>query len=117
MEEQRQFVRLDTRLNASYTVLSTGAAEHTVTKNVGGGGICLFTERVLVPGTRLQVAMQLLEGERTVHFVAEVVWSEAYEVIGKTERRRAVETGMRFVEIAPADQDAVMQHVILRLQR
>lgn len=117
MEEQRQFVRLDARLDVTYTVLQTGAVGQAVTKNISGGGVCIFTERVLAPGTRLQVAMKLPEGERPVNFIAEVVWSEAYEIIGKAERRRAVETGVRFVEIAPPDQEAVMQHVILRLQR
>ena len=116
MEEQRQFVRLDTRLDTTYTVLSTGAVGQVVTKNIGGGGVCVFTEHVLAAGTRLQMALKLPDGERTVHCIAEVVWSEAYEIIGKTERRRAVETGVRFVEVTPQDQEAIMQHVILRLQ-
>ena len=116
MEERRKFVRLDTRLNASYTVLPAGTSQRTVTKGVGGGGVCFFTERVLPPGSRLQVALKLPETEQPVNFIAEVVWSELYEVIGKEERRRAVETGVRFVEIAPKDQDAVMRHVILSLQ-
>ena len=116
MEERRKFVRLDTRAEVTCTTLSTGKVERTVTKDIGGGGICLFTEHVLAPGTRLQVAMKLPGSEQLVNFIAEVVWSEAYEVVGKTERRRAVETGVRFLEIAPNDQDAVMRHVILNLQ-
>ena len=117
MEERRTFVRLDTRLEATYAVLPAGQKTGVVTKDIGGGGICLFTDTVLIAGTRLQVAMKLPGSEQAVNFVGEVVWSEAYEVIGKTERRRAVETGLRFVEIAPADQQAVMQHVILNVSQ
>ncbi len=116
MEERRRFVRLDTRLEISYSVLPSGASQRSVTKDIGGGGICLFTDHTLASGTQLQVAMKLPGREEPVHFIAEVMWSEPYEVIGKTERRRAVETGVRFVEIAPKDQEAVMQHVILNVQ-
>ena len=115
MQERRQFVRLDTRLDASYTVLATGVASRTQTKNVGGGGICLITDEVFAPGTRLQFVLKLPDVEQSVRFVGEVVWSEPYEIIGKTERRRAVEAGVRFVEISPADREAVMRHVILNL--
>ena len=116
MEERRRFVRLDTRLEMTCTVLSSGIQKKVVTKNVGGGGICVFTDKVLEPGTRLQVSMKLPGQDEPVNFIAEVIWSEPYEVIGKTERQRAVETGVRFVEIAPKDHEAVMQHVILTVQ-
>ena len=116
MEERRRFVRLDTRLEIAYTVLPAERAKQGATKNVSGGGICLFSDKELAPGTRLQIAMKLPDREQPAHFVAEVIWSEAYEVIGKTERQRAVENGVRFIEISPQDQDAIMRHVILTLQ-
>jgi c-di-GMP-binding flagellar brake protein YcgR len=116
MEERRRFVRLDTRLDVTYTVLPTAQAQHATTKDISGGGICLFSDRVLQPGDRLQVAMKLPDREQPVNFIAEVVWSEPYEVIGKGGRQRSVEVGVRFLEIAPNDQAAVMQHVILSLQ-
>ena len=116
MEERRKFVRLDTRLDVSYTELPQTAVQHTRTKDIGGGGICLFAEKAMTPGTRLQVSMKLPDREEMVHFTAEVVWSEEYEVIGKTQRQRAVEVGVRFLEVAPQDQEAIMRHVILMLQ-
>ena len=117
MEERRKFVRLDTRLEVTYTVLPSGGKVKAVTKDIGGGGVCLFAEKVLPAGTLLQVAMRLPDREPPVHFTAEVVWCEPYEVIGKSgTRERAVEVGVRFVEIAPQDRDAVMQHVILNFK-
>lgn len=116
MEERRQFVRLDTRSEVRYTMLPDGTAATSVSKDIGGGGICLFAERTMPPGTRLQVALQLPGREQPVNFTAEVVWSEQYEVIGKGERQRSVEVGLQFVEIAPQDREAVMQHVILSLK-
>ena len=116
MEERRQFVRLDTRLEVTYTVLPTAQTRQAVTKGIGGGGICFFADSELKPGERLQVAMKLPGREQPVSCTAEVVWCEPYEVIGKTGRQRSVEVGVRFLEIAPQDQDAVMQHVILSLK-
>ncbi len=116
MEERRQFVRLDTRLEVHYTLLPEGRAKRTVTKDISGAGICLFTEEPLPAGTRLQVAMKVPDQETPIHFTAEVVWSESYEMVGKTERRRSVESGIKFVEVAPKDRESVMQHVILSLR-
>ena len=113
MEERRKFVRLDTRLEIGYTVLPGGTAQAVVSKDVGGGGMCFFADQSLAPGTLLQMSMQLPGREQPVHFTAEVVWSEPYEVIGKTQRQQAVEVGIKFLEVSPKDQDAIMQHVIL----
>ena len=113
MEERRRFVRLDTRLDVTYSVLPSGGKIHAVTKDISGGGICLFVDRVLRAGTSLQVSMKLPGQEQPANFTAEVVWCEPYEVIGKTERQRAVEIGVRFVEISPQDREAVLRHVIL----
>ena len=110
-------MRLDTRLETSYTVLPTGTAKTVVTKDISGGGVCLFADKPLAPGTRLQISMKLPGREAPVHFTGEVVWSEEYEVIGKTQRQKSVEAGIRFLEIAPQDRDAVMQHVILSLKQ
>ena len=73
MEERRRFVRLDTRLEVTYTVLPSGSPQRVVTRDVGGGGICFFADRVLQPGTRLQISMKLPDREEGVHFTAEVV--------------------------------------------
>lgn len=116
MQERREFVRLDTRLEATYTVLPSGTAQKLVSKNISGGGICFFADRTMPPGLRLQVAMPLPGRNKPVNFTAEVVWSEAYEMIGRTQRQRSIEVGVRIVEIAPDDQQAIMQHVILSMK-
>ena len=116
MEERRHFVRLDTRLDVTYTLLPATQAQQGVTKGIGGGGICFFSDRELSPGDRLQVAMKLPGRELPVNCTAEVIWCEPYEVIGKSGRQRSIEVGVRFLEISPQDQEAVMQHVILNLK-
>jgi len=116
MEERRRFVRLDTQLKVKYTVLPQTEARPTVTKDISGGGICFFADEMLQPGTTLQVEMTLPDRDTPAPFTAEVIWCEPYEVIGKTKRERAIEVGVRFVEVAPVDQKAIMNHVILNLK-
>jgi c-di-GMP-binding flagellar brake protein YcgR len=115
MEERRRFVRLSARLEMSYTVLPSGTVKQTVSKDVGGGGVCLLTEKPLAQGTQLQMAMNLPGREQPINAIAEVVWSEQHEVIGKTDRQRSVEVGIRSVEMAPQDQEALMHHIGLCL--
>ena len=116
MEEQRRFVRLETRVDVAYTVLPSGTAQRTVTKDLSGGGVRFFTENPLTPGTQLQMALALPGREQPVNVLAEVVWSEQRELIGKADRQRSAENGAKFVEIAPADQEALAQFVASRLK-
>ena len=116
MEERRRFVRLDTPAEVGYAVLPDGSAQRATAKNISGGGLCLATERPLPSGGQLQIAVQLPDREQPVNAIAEPVWSEEFEVIGKTERRRSVATGVRFTEIAPQDRQALWEFVARTLQ-
>ena len=112
MQERRRFVRLATRLNVRYTVLHQTQPSPSVTRNISGGGICFFSEEALPAGTRLQVEVTLPDREQPIPFTAEVVWSEQSVLIGKAQREEAVEIGVRFIEIAPDDQDVIMRNVL-----
>lgn len=116
MEERREFVRLDTRLPIQYWVVPSAQAIASVTTDLGGGGMCLFVNEPLKPGTRLQVAIRLPELQRSVTFTCEVIWCEQYEMIGKSQRTRSVEAGVKFLQIDAEDREAIMHHVILSLQ-
>jgi len=116
MEEQRRFVRLETRVDVAYTALPSGAPQRTVTKDLSGGGLRFFSETPLAPGTQLQMALALPGREQPVNALAEVVWSERHELVGKADRQRSAENGAKFIEIAPADQEALAQFVSSRLK-
>ncbi len=115
-EERRQFVRLDTTLPVTYRVLPSTTANTSTTRDIGGGGICVFLRQRLSVGTPLEVEVQLQNRPKPICFTGEVVWCEEYEVVGKTQRSRAVQAGVKFVYINSKDQETIMQHVILSLQ-
>ena len=111
MEERRRFVRLPARLSVSATILPDGRKQEMVSKDISGGGLRLFSDKPLPPGTQLQLAVTLSGRGEPVNAIGEVVWSETYEVIGRTDRQRSVEIGVRSAEIAPKDQEAVAAFV------
>lgn len=116
MQERRQFVRLDMRVEVTYTVLPATQGTRSVTKNIGGGGICFYADEVVPPGTLVQVVMRIPDRELPVTFTGEVIWSERYEVISKGVHRRAGEVGVQFVNIDEEDQQALVEHVLSSLQ-
>ncbi|MBI2104281.1 MAG: hypothetical protein HYT90_01695, partial [Candidatus Omnitrophica bacterium] len=48
--------------------------------------------------------------------LAEVAWNEPQELIGKMDRRRSAANGVRYVEIAPGDQEAITAFIAGRLR-
>ena len=116
MEERRKFVRLDTRLPVAYQVLRGPASKASLSSDIGGGGVCLFLSDPLKTGTLLRVEVTLPDQPKPIAFTGEVVWCEQYEMIGKAQRDRSVEAGVKFVQIQPQEQQAIMPHVILTLQ-
>jgi c-di-GMP-binding flagellar brake protein YcgR len=116
MQERRRFVRLDTRLPVTYQVLPSTTPQQTKTKDIGGGGVCLFLNEPVAVGTTLQAQIKIPDQEHPVSFTGRVVWCEQYEIIGKSRRERSVEAGVEFEQIDPRDQQAIMRYVILSLQ-
>ena len=116
MEERRRFVRLGARVDVAYTMLPSGTVQHAPASDLGSGGLCFVTEQPLPPGTQLQVAVTLPGRGQPVNAIAEVAWNEPQELIGKTARRRSAANGARYVEIAPADQEAIAQFIAGRLK-
>lgn len=117
MEERRQFVRLDARLKSAYTALPEEHPRAALTRNLSGGGLCVFAAEPLAPGTRLQMEVIVPDREEPIPFIAEVVWSEASWLLGAPHPERAAEIGVRFVEIAPEDQAMLVREVAMNLMR
>lgn len=111
MEEQRGFVRLHAPVETAYTVLPDGRPQRTLTKNLGAGGACLIMDKPLVSGAHVQMALTLPGRERPVNAIAEVVWSGEVELTGRTHQRRSAQVGLRTIEIAPQDRDALAQFI------
>jgi hypothetical protein len=108
-DERRQHVRLESSLPVMYWLSPDDRApQPSVTKNVSGGGVCLYVNEPLPLGTTLQVQRRLPEHDRTCSFTAEVAWCGASPAapIG----RGPVMTGPRFLEIAADNRQQIIHH-------
>ena len=115
-QDRRRFVRLDTTCPITYRVLPSTAAQTSTTRNIGGGGICMFLSQRLSLGAPLEVAVQFPNRPKPIYFTGEVVWCEEDGVVDKSQRSRVIQAGVKFVYINPKDQETIMQHVTLNLQ-
>ena len=111
MEERRRMVRLRTAADVTYTRLPDGVPQPGRTGDVSLGGCCLSTEAAAPIGAQFQISLRVPGREQPVNAVADVAWSQAYQVTEKSSQRRAADVGLRFVEIAPTDFEALEKFV------
>ena len=107
-EEQRRFIRIQSRLMTFIKHLDTGKVRRALTRDVSAAGVCLVTEELLTPGTRLGIEIKLPDREAPITFTGEVVWSKPIGGSGKSYENPTAETGVKFVAIDPKDQKLVM---------
>lgn len=116
MDERRRYVRLDTRLKITYTILNKEKtdAQNSEAKDISGGGICIFLAEPLPSQTLLKLEISLLDDPPPITCVGKIIWVEEFSVIegGRKEKNR-YEAGIAFTEIDPKDQDRIIKYVIL----
>lgn len=112
-EERRRFVRNRVRLNTIVTILRTGETRRALTKDIGGGGICVVTEEELEAGEVLGVEIKLPDFDRPVTFKAGVVWITMAAPISRSAVTGRYEVGLKFSDIDPKSRSLMLQYAAL----
>ena len=110
MEERRKFVRLQARLKAKCWVLGTEEPLGSLSRNIGGGGISLYTKRRLAAGTVLGIEVYFPGRLAPVRFTGEVIWSGELITSGTQDALNTYETGVRFLDITSEDRAYVLKY-------
>jgi len=110
MEERRKFVRLYSKLKAKCWILGDHEPLSLLSRNIGGGGISLFTKRRLAPGTVVGIEVHFPERLAPIRFTGEVVWSGELITSGEQDSLNTYETGVRFLDIEAEDRDFILQY-------
>ena len=106
--DKRQFVRLGMQLKMTYKVVGSLRQGASMTQDFSPTGVRFLSEHFLKPGTHIEVELQLPDRKDTVWFVGEVVWSDTKTAaIGQAGQ---TEIGLRFIDIAPKDQDLLSHY-------
>lgn len=116
MDERRKYVRLDTRLKITYTILQRGGEKtlSSETKDIGGGGIRLFLSEPLPTDTLLKLDIQLPEEPKPISCLGKIVWTDEFIVLqGRRRQTDRYEAGVSFTQIDSRDRDRIIQYVIL----
>ena len=116
MEERRKYVRLDTRLKITYTVLKDkrNSSLSTETRDISGGGIRLFLAEGVPVGALLQLTILLPEDTKPIVSIGKVVWLEEFSILhSQKQEGKLLEAGIEFTEIDPKDRDRIIKYVIL----
>ncbi len=109
MGDRRKFVRLHSRIRAAYQSLGKEDPLETLTKNVSGGGLSVFTKVRQAPGTILGLELHFPGRIAPVRFTAQVVWSGEVIADAPVDPDRAYETGVRFLDIEPEDREFLLK--------
>lgn len=99
------------KLNISFQAVGTESQLLSLSKDTSGGGVCFFTPTLLAPGTVVKLQVRFPDRKEPVTCTGQVAWSGPLlreRTAGKDDP--AFEAGIRFVDIAPADQKFILQY-------
>ena len=115
MQERRQFIRVRTRLMTFITVISTGRVQRALTRDIGGGGVCLLVETALSLGTEVKLEIQLPDRERPIPCQAVVIWSRTVAPPADVSEgaKPSLETGLSFLDIDAKEKSLLTQYARL----
>ena len=115
MEEKRRYIRLDTRLKITYTIVQQERSSRvTETEDISGGGIRIFLMEQLPVGTLIRLTIHLPQDPTPVSCTGKVVWNEEFYISPPEQKEgKVVEAGVEFTEIDPKDRDRIIKYVIL----
>ncbi len=108
MEEKRKFVRLEFPIEVTYRISANPSIEDkSISKNISGGGIRIILKEKLLPGSPLELEINVPDTDVPISALGETVWQEEM-VMG---REVCYESGVKFVKISPEDRDKITHYV------
>ena len=108
--ERRQFIRITTWLDMTYSMVGSQEPLAGLTRNVSAGGIGFFTKTRLVPGTVMNLELKFPKRTEPLRFTGEVTWSGPLLLFGQDDAPHAYETGVRILKISPEDQEFLTRY-------
>ena len=116
MVERRKFVRFEARLPVTYRVLPGTAAIASSTKDISGGGMCLFVAEELPARTILLLDLGLPGREQPIAASGEVVSCVRSTLHTRAGTSQTIEAWIRFLQMEPDDRQAILAYVASSLQ-
>ena len=107
-QERRQKVRIDTEVDVFYEVTSGRSAHKrtSMSRNISLSGINLTLNEKLLPGTDLNLQLDLPQGAKPIFVQGKIVWVKeiSERLTGHKREERFFATGIKFTQMAPRDE-------------
>jgi len=107
--ERRKFPRIPVTLAVAYRSPFLTEPHPSVTRDVGAGGIRIFTAMPLEQGTILKIDLQHPERQKLIHFTAEVMRSKPVNPPSREPGALPFEAALVFVSITDVDRALVLK--------
>ena len=117
VNDRRQFVRVDRSVTVRYKVLRVPPApapleeldeEEALTRNISAGGLCFVAAERFVPGSILDMSIELVEGQKPIECLAKVLRQQA---VKDKERGEHFETSVCFLDLSSAGRQKLQKFV------
>ena len=114
-KERRQQVRIDTEVDVSYEV-GSGRSTHkrtSMSRNISLSGINLTLNEKLLPGTDLNLQLDLSQGVKPIFVQGKIAWvKEISERLARHKKEeRFFTTGIKFTQMAPRDESLLRSFI------
>lgn len=103
IREERLYERISLPIKVNYEVCARPHdLRKSISKNIGGGGICLSLTEKLLPTTELYISITLPKTKsQDYNIKGKVVWARKIEVTGGEATSVYYDTGIMFLDTNP----------------
>lgn len=109
--EKRLYERISVPIKLKYEVKNRPRlVKESVSKNIGGGGICLSLKEKLLPKTQLAMAVEIGSSSDSINLNGRVIWSRRVEILGEAGPDVYYDTGIEFINADPININRVVTH-------
>ncbi|MFH0771586.1 MAG: PilZ domain-containing protein [Candidatus Omnitrophota bacterium] len=107
MSEKRKFMRFEASLEIEYMVPGNGAPIEgiSITKNLSREGMQTSLSSKIVPGTEIEIKLEIPGDIVPVYAKGDLVW------IDKAEEKSEALGGIKLTQISPFDRNRVLDYV------
>ena len=114
MSERRRYPRFELKVSAKYKIIQQeGVFEASKTRNISAEGLCFESDKKLDIGTRVNLEVDLKDGEGVVSLIGEVRWLSTVKAPDSKKTRYL--NGVKLIDIHKSDEGRFLKYYCDRM--
>jgi len=104
MKERRKYVRFPIVTSVKYKLCTKPEVESSCkSKNFGGDGMCIFTEKELPVGKKVELSFSLPDDPKEISAEGKIIWAK--KIKGK------IHNGIKFIKINKYTREKIIRYI------